>query len=338
MTAPAGQQGGELNLVERLVAEEFSGPGLWSVPEYPRAEPRTEVPSQYYMAPWVSLLYGARIVPGTGDEAGEGGVVEVTSLDTMFAIQAVVAERILTGEGARPSKIVESPEPHLYVYSAKNNDLWLREFGAGHWPIMTTTNFVEGGPVTLSAHDRQAAHIFNSLAQPREVQGLATTAAYLELGWRALHFAGVVPDKMLFKPGEKEDDDDPWRNRIESAPCHTPGIFKLDNLTALRNYADLLGYAVQGPGNSALERLKEVAAQDSDNEPTPLPVDRRYFAVEALKRMRWALLDVANFVSLHQTGENLTQGQADEIMAGYIVGVARVADKLMGIWEEPTAG
>jgi len=272
---------------------------------------------------WQAALYGVRLVPET-EKPVEGAVkAEIASVTTMIAIQEAIRDTILVDEHSRVGASSIPPVPEEGTNIPANNDHWLEQLDAGHWPLTATEVSPDGEILDYDDHDLTDYHSANMMLFPRELQDIISQTVRHERAWRKRHQAGEVPEKYLLLAGEKPSDQDVFGDSDRSAPYVTrTGIRRIDDVTDVPSYQPLIGYLVDGPDQSPQERL-DVLLKSRDES---LSVNRGY--VQGLHDIRGKIGDLVNFNTRHSEGRNTTEEEVEAAFQGFLEGIVRVAQKI----------
>jgi plastocyanin len=270
-------------------------------------------------------MYGSRVtaIPESDDVS-----IETASLDTLHAIHARLAETVLKGEGMHVATPVIPPEPENGTGSHANNDLWLQMIHEGKWPIMATGRLLEDGEPQYNSHDYGDYHLGNLALFPREIQDIISKAAGIEINWRKAR----GPDAILRPSNAGRDERDPFAGGLRGESYYTSGIDKIDNMTDIPGYFELLNYAMHGEGDKApQERLATLV----DNIASGNIAEDQQRLKETMAVIQRQIGDLVNFITLHEEGHVTTQEEVEKAMADFLHGVARVAEKIQGTYTEP---
>lgn len=333
------------NPVMTVIEQEFDHPELWDVDRESLGSLATYSGLRYASTEWGSdtsrfvredgskewfaPVYGARVVEDPDHPDDNGAKIEYTDLETMQAIHERLSQTVLAGEHVHTSRLVTPPEPEAGIGSFKNNNTWVATIADGGWPVMAKHD-PETGEVSYELHDYGDYHTGNMMLFPREGQDLISVAAQHELAWREKYAAGEVESKVLVLSGERSDED-PFASGFRGgSEGHTSGIDKIDNLSDMEGYFELLQYATQG--NSGAEQIQQLQEYITSGRQDNPELNELRGVVTTLRLL---VGDLVNFNTRHETHSSTTPEAVEAALQGFLQGTGRIADKLTGRYDGP---
>lgn len=332
--------------IDEIIQDQFSEPDLWSRDGNWRMVDSisfgvstrndytgTDADRWFLTQPkkaWIAGIYGARVVQNSVETIRDKVTLETVDLPTLIAMQHTFADTILSGEGSRPAVLIDPPYPNQGDDHPLNNDKWLEALRDGRAPVMKDARDPLGN-YGYSPHDL-GVHLGNLMLFPKEVQELITEATGHELHWRQQFPWRLRPGLMnnktkhLLLPGETPETEDQWSHIGDVSD----GVEKLDRLTDVVSYTDLLAYLVANPEQDAHERLLELR-EDTDNPDLMLDDSLHKSSIRAITHIPKVLADVVNFNTRHREGRNTTQEEVDAVVDSFFNGLLRVANKIRGV-------
>ncbi len=309
--------------VERVIAERFNDPLLWSKPSQSSAplasingltrEALTgEFDTQLDLnRVWTALAYGVRPMV-CHDEWSPTGDIHIGRTDTAMlpVLGMAIAETIMRDESVRPARLMVAADPHGGLGSSANNDRWLQYIHDGYWPI---TEYQQ-------SHDTSGEHLANLLFGPRELQGLITDIAACALEQRMSPDERMV-GKVQYMPGEDRNPDK--YRAYQTSYIHADGVGIMDRVTDTQAYMAVLADLVDYDGDMR-QRFAEINRDESEWSAD------LYDLQQVNRSMKLALAEAHSFVTRHRENRISTQQEIDVFLADMYEGTARVASKIKG--------
>jgi len=276
-----------------------------------------------YDTEWLGYVYGSKVVRAPDGQFRGANL----PLEALPRIHQHLSDTVLKGEHARVATLVDA-ENMGDMMDPRNQNLWLSMLGKNQWPIMRFMSVVDAQPPEYSSHDYADFHLGNLVLFPGEVQDLISEVVVHEQAQRKAFHAGGVASKIMLLPGENIDEDPYATHARTGSNRYIDGIDKIDNLTDIQYYFNLLTYLIDEPDVSCDDRLGEVMNNgNGEVRPVLRSIDKAQIGLQQLEKQ---VADIVNYNSRHRDRVAATPELVEQEMNKVLGGVVRVARKIRG--------